>query len=214
MPSFTSGNKEIRIDHYASARAGLSPAVLLVHGSGGPLYGLDPFAQQATNFGVHVFVVHYFDRTGHSWVSPQQVEPHYLEWMETVKDAVTFVSQQAGVDVSRIGLLGFSLGAYLSLGLATQDNRIAAIAELFGGLPDFFEKDAAKLPPVLILHGARDNVVPVTEAEELERLLKQNNVPYEKHIYKDQAHTFRGLAQLDAMRRVVGFFRKYLARAA
>jgi carboxymethylenebutenolidase len=56
--------------------------------------------------------------------------------------------------------------------------------------------------------------VPVTEAEELERLLKQNNVPYEKHIYKDQAHTFRGLAQLDAMRRVVGFFRKYLARAA
>jgi dipeptidyl aminopeptidase/acylaminoacyl peptidase len=214
MPSFTSGDKEIRIDHYAPSGSGLNPAVVLVHGSGGPLYGLDPFAQQATNFGVHVFLVHYFDRTGHSWIAPHQVEPFFPEWMETLRDALTFVSRQPGVDVNRIGLLGFSLGSYLSLAVATQDSRIAAVAELFGGLPEHFRKDASRLPPVLILHGAKDNVVPITEAEKLERLLKENHVPYEKHVYSNQGHSLHGLAQLDAMRRVVGFFRKYLTRAA
>jgi len=44
---FLSGGKEIQIEHYASGKPGLRPAILLVHGSGGPLRGIDPFARQA-----------------------------------------------------------------------------------------------------------------------------------------------------------------------
>jgi hypothetical protein len=33
-------------------------------------------------------------------------------------------------------------------------------------------------------------------------------------IYADQGHHFNGLVQLDAVRRVAGFFRKHLQRAA
>ena len=149
-----------------------------MHGSGGPLHGLDPFAGQAALFGVYEFVLHYFERTGHTWVSPSQIEQHFPAWLETLKDAVTYVAAQPGVDASR-GLLGFSLGAYLSLALATQDSRITAVAELFGGLADHFLKDAGKLPPVLILHGAQDSVVPVDRAHELERILQQHKIPYQ-----------------------------------
>jgi carboxymethylenebutenolidase len=163
---------------------------------------------------VHVFVLHYFERTGHNWVSPSQIEPHFLAWLETVKDAVSFVASQSGVDANRIGLLGFSLGAYLSLALATQDSRIAAVAELFGGLPEQFTNDAGNLPPVLILHGAQDTTVLIDRAYELERILQQHKIPYQIKIYPDQGHVFRGLAQLDAMRRVAQFFRSYLLKAA
>lgn len=214
MATFISGGQAIRIDHYPPARAGSSPAVILVHGSGGPLHGLDPFASQAAVFGVHVFVLHYFDRTGHSWVSPSQIEPHFLTWLETLKDAVSFVASQPGVDANRIGLLGFSLGAYLSLAMATQDSRIAAVAELFGGLPEQFTRDAGNLPPVLILHGAQDTTVPIDRAYELERILQEKRIPYQIQIYPDQGHVFRGLAQIDAMRRVAEFFRSYLLKAA
>lgn len=65
MPYFVSGEKQIQLVHYASGKIGTRPAILLVHGSGGPLRGIDPFARQAAGMGVHVFVVHYFDRTGH-----------------------------------------------------------------------------------------------------------------------------------------------------
>lgn len=214
MATFTSGGRQIRIDHYAPKRGGNSPAIILVHGSGGPLGGLDPFAGQAALFGVHVFVLHYFDRTGHARVSPIQIERHFPAWLETLRDAVSFVSEHPGVDLHRIGLLGFSLGAYLSLALATQDSRIVAVAELFGGITEHFTGDAAKLPPVLILHGARDSIVPIERAHELERLLQQHRVPYQIKIYPDQGHVFEGLAQLDAMRRVAGFFKSYLMKAA
>jgi carboxymethylenebutenolidase len=118
------------------------------------------------------------------------------------------------VDANRIGLLGFSLGAYLSLAMATQDSRIAAVAELFGGLPGPFTRDAGNLPPVLILHGAQDTTVPIDRAYELERILQEKSIPYQIQIYPDQGHVFRGLAQLDAMRRVAEFFRSYLLKAA
>jgi dipeptidyl aminopeptidase/acylaminoacyl peptidase len=98
--------------------------------------------------------------------------------------------------------------------LATQDSRIAAVAELFGGLPEQFTKDARNLPPVLILHGEQDTTVPIERAHELERILQQHKVPYQIKIYPDQGHVFRGLAQLDAMRRVAQFFRNHLMQAA
>jgi dipeptidyl aminopeptidase/acylaminoacyl peptidase len=214
MPTFISAGKPIRLDHYPPDHAGNSPAIILIHGSGGPLHGLDPFASQAAMFGVHVFVLHYFERTGHNWVAPSQIESHFLDWLETVKDAVSFVAGQTGIDANRIGLLGFSLGAFLSLALATQDSRIAAVAELFGGLPEHFVKDAGNLPPVLILHGAQDTTVPIDQAHELERILQQHKIPYQIKIYPDQGHVFRGVAQLDAMYRVTQFFRDYLLRTA
>ena len=214
MPTFISAGKPIRIDHYPPDHAGNSPAIILIHGSGGPLHGLDPFASQAAMFGVHVFVLHYFERTGHNWVAPSQIESHFLDWLETVKDAISFVAGQTGIDVSRIGLLGFSLGAFLSLALATQDSRIAAVAELFGGLPEHFVKDAGNLPPVLILHGAQDTTVPIDQAHELERILQQHKILYQIKIYPDQGHVFRGVAQLDAMYRVTQFFRDYFLRTA
>lgn len=214
MATFHSGGTPIRIDHYPPNHAGSSPTVILVHGSGGPLHGLDPFAGQAALFGIHVFVLHYFERTGHNWIAPSQIEPHFLVWLETLKDAVSFVASQPGVDASRIGLLGFSLGAFLSLALATQDSRIAAVAELFGGLPEHFIKNAGNLPPMLILHGEQDTTVPIDRAHELERTLQQHKIPYKIKIYPDRGHVLKGLAQLDAMRLVAQFFRTHLLKAA
>jgi carboxymethylenebutenolidase len=214
MPYFPSSEKQIQLDHYASGKPGLTPAILLVHGSAGPLHGIDPFARQAAGMGVHVFVVHYFDRTGHSWVSPTIIKDFFMQWLETLRDALGYIVAQPGIDHRRIGLLGFSLGGFLSLGLATQEPRIAAVAELFGGLPEYFNEDAGKLPPVLILHGDRDTVVPVAEAEKLAAVLKQHKIPHETKIYSDQGHHFTGLAQIDALRRVVAFFRRYLQKAA
>jgi carboxymethylenebutenolidase len=215
MPTFSAAGRDIHIDVYSPAGGGKHPAVLLVHGSGGPLRGLDPYAERASQFGVNVFVVHYFEATGHNWVSPGQIERYFLEWLETLRAAVDYVAAHPRVDSVRIGLMGFSLGAYLALALATDDRRIAAVAELFGGMPDHFVANAAKLPPVLILHGKDDPVVPLSEALKLEQLLKRNNVRYDIKLYKGQGHTLRGLAQMDAVRRIVAFFRQTLvARAA
>ena len=91
---------------------------------------------------------------------------------------------------------------------------MVAVAELFGGFPKEIEPNAATLPPVLILHGEADTVVPVSEAHRMESICKRHNIPYEIKIYRGQGHGFTGLAQMDAMRRIVNFLRKNLQRVA
>src|SRR6059058_205951 len=100
--SFFSGGKTIRIDRYSAETPGVHPAVILIHGSGGPLRGADPIAQQASKMGINVFVPHYFERTGHEWVYNDAIEPNFLAWLQTLRDALSYIATQPGVDTNRI----------------------------------------------------------------------------------------------------------------
>ena len=80
--------------------------------------------------GYAVFVVHYFERTGTVWADRDTTRTNFPNWMRTVGDAMTFTSQHAFVDANRIGLLGFSLGAYLALSVASVEPGVKAVVEL------------------------------------------------------------------------------------
>jgi carboxymethylenebutenolidase len=216
MKSFLSGGQQITIHHFppeVSTRT-KSPAVLIVHGSGGGGSQFEFFGREFTRLGYHVFIVKYFEKTGHSWVHPQIIEKHFLEWMETLADAVTFALKEPGVDSTRIALLGISLGGYLSLALASQDDRIAAVVDVFGGMPKQLVPFVTRMPPVLILHGEEDPVVPVHEAYDLERLLQNVGATYEMVILPGQGHGFSGMHQLRAAAAVVNFLENHLQRKA
>jgi carboxymethylenebutenolidase len=67
-----------------------------------------------------------------------------------------------------------------------------------------------RMPPVLILHGEDDRVVPVSEATKLQQLLERAGTPYEIKLYPGAGHGFNGLQLMDAGRRTVQFLNKYL----
>jgi carboxymethylenebutenolidase len=216
MRSFKSGGKEITIHHFAPELpdGALAPAVLVVHGSGGGGTYFEYYGRELTRVGYHVFVVHYFERTGHSYAHPQIVEQHFLAWMQTLADSVTFALEQPGVDPRRVALLGVSLGGYLSLALASQDPRITAVVDIFGGMPKPLLPFVKRMPPVLILHGDKDAVVPVEEAHELERLLQRLGADHRKEIYSGQGHGFSGIYQLRAAGAILGFLSDVFRRKA
>jgi carboxymethylenebutenolidase len=124
---------------------------------------------------------------------------------------VSFVARQPQVDPERIGLLGFSLGAYLSLSNATIDSRIRAVVEFFGGLPKEMKFFMKRLCPVLILHGGADHTVPVEEAYHLQGVLEKKHIAYEMQIYPGAGHGFSGEIWHDAGLRTLGFLKKHLA---
>jgi dienelactone hydrolase len=115
--------------------------------------------------GYVVLPVHYFDRTGVSEVAPKNIKKaDLMDWMDTVRAAVAY-ARHSGVGVKRVGLLGFSLGACLSLALAArEDVQVAAIVDWFGSLPKELRQDCKRLPPTLVIHGGDDKTVPVAEA--------------------------------------------------
>ena len=165
--------------------------------------------------GFAVYVLHYFDRTGTTGVADKQTAiRHFPAWGKTVWDAISHVEKKSEVDRERIGLLGFSLGAYLALSVAAVDARVRAVVEFFGGMPREMKLFMRRLCPTLILHGGQDAVVPVSEAYHLQQLLEKRSVPYEIQIYEDAGHGFTGEVWQDARTRTLAFLRKYLANIA
>jgi len=129
--------------------------------------------------------------------------------MRVVGDAITFASYNPSVDANRVGLLGFSLGGYLALSVASVDPRVKAVVEFFGGMPEELQ-GFTRMPAVLILHGKEDPIVPVSEATRLQQLLERAGTPYEMKLYPGAGHSFNGLQLLDAGQRAVKFLKKHL----
>jgi carboxymethylenebutenolidase len=134
-----------------------------------------------------------------------------------VGDAIVHVRKQATVDGDHVGIVGLSLGGFVGLACAAQQQlKVAAVVSGFGGLPK--EKcDTVKwLPPALVVHGDEDEVVPVQYAIALRKLKRREKLPIEVKIYeaphmflKDDGKFDMG-ALVDAQRRMTEHLQKYL----
>ena len=88
----------------------------------------------------------------------------------------------------RIGLLGFSLGGYVAADTAAHDDRVTAIAVLYGGMPDAMVAQVNHLPPLNELHGEADRSVPLAKGKELVSLARAVGAPAEQVIYPGREH--------------------------
>jgi carboxymethylenebutenolidase len=240
---FQSGGKSIRLDAYLPVPTdGVLPAVIALHGAGGGISGMERYADTLAAQGFAVYLLHYFDRAGieapEQQIDGQQIDRQKIDrqkiveqklikqrimlnfplWMKTLWDAISFVEKQPAVDGERIALLGFSLGAYLSLANSAIDPRVKAVVEFFGGMPKEMNLFMRRLCPVLILHGEADLTVPVEEAYHLQKLLEKKGIPYELKIYPGAGHGFNFNSSSedqtiwrDAGPRSLKFLQKHLA---
>jgi dienelactone hydrolase len=208
---FESGGKSIRLDAYLPEAAGRSfPAVIALYGAGGNVSGMERYAALLAAQGFAVYLLHYFDRTSTEFADKQVIFRNFPLWMKTLWDAISFVVKQPQVDAERIALLGFSLGAYLSLANSAIDHRVKVVVEFFGGMPKEMKLFMRRLCPVLILHGEDDATVPVEEAYQLQKLLEKKGIPYEIKIYPGAGHGFESDVWRDAGLRSLQFLQKYL----
>lgn len=211
--TFESGGKSIRLDAYLPESNGSPlPAVIALYGSGGGVSGMEQPASMLAAQGFAVFVLHYFDRTEtvEAYDKPT-IFRNFPAWGKTVWDAIGHVAADPRVDGDRIGLLGFSLGAYLALSVAAVDSRVKVVVEFFGGLPKEVKFFMRRLCPTLILHGEADAVVPVQEAYDLQNILEKKGIPYEMKIYPGVGHGFDNDIWRDAGMRSLQFLQKHLA---
>ncbi|MBZ5665891.1 MAG: dienelactone hydrolase family protein [Acidobacteriia bacterium] len=210
--TFQSGGKPIRVDAYLPETPSVPlPTVVALHGAGGNVSGMERYASALAAQGFAVYVLHYFDRTGTESADKPTILRNFPLWMKTLWDAISFVETQPRVDRERIALLGFSLGAYLSLANSAIDHRVKAVVEFFGGMPKEMHLFMRRLCPVLILHGEADPTIPVEEAYQLQKLLEKKGIPHEIKIYSGAGHGFEDEAiWRDAGLRSLQFLQKYL----
>jgi carboxymethylenebutenolidase len=214
--AFNSGGKRIRVESFIPERPGRYPAVLVLYGSGGSVAGkaeLEQFAQALAEQRTAVFLVHYFNRTGTLFVTSDAEIVRLSEvWTDTVRDGIAFAQGHPRVREGSVGLFGYSLGAYLAVAESSRNREVAVVAEVAGGMFSSLKGKIAHLPPLLILHGRRDERVPVQNAVELEATARRLGGRPEVHIYENEGHRLSRPALADATQRSLRFFAKHLTR--
>ena len=134
-------------------------------------------------------------------------------------EAIGFLRRQAFVNPNKIGLYGYSRGAIVASMVATQDPRLAAVIlgagayDLFKWYPTSIHGIDANIrgeagtsaeafrvrsasyhaekirAPVLLLHGAHDERIPVQQATAFAEILKANGIPLRFKIFPDAGHS-------------------------
>ena len=92
------------------------------------------------------------------------------------------------IDNRRIYLTGLSMGGYGTWSLAASDpSRFAAIAPICGG-GNLRDAGIIKDIPIWVFHGARDNVVPVSESKQMVQAIRAAGGEPEFTIYPKAGH--------------------------
>jgi dienelactone hydrolase len=81
------------------------------------------------------------------------------------------------------------LGGSVALTVAALESDLAGIVVRSGSMPDAY-RDVNKLPPLPILHGGRDRVIPDYDARQLEALCTRKQFRCELSIYLGEGHAF------------------------
>ena len=214
MLSIMSGGLPIRLQTFVPQTPAPVPALIFFHGSGGNIdHWLQYIAPAINDIGVALFAVHYFDRTKTSRADPALIQDgvHFPQWLDTAKDALSHIAALPEVDARRIGLIGISLGAFLSLALATEAKPIRVVIDISGGLAEpWVGRANSTFPHTLILHGDADTVVPVSFANSLDSLLSRLEVRHETVILRNSGHWFSPLVNLQILTKISAFLKAHL----
>ncbi|HEY1379787.1 MAG TPA: dienelactone hydrolase family protein [Gemmataceae bacterium] len=205
--TITDGRRSMAVERFEPERTGPAPAVVLLHGADGLTYrgpAYRAMARHVAGRGLRVFLPHYFERAGTPGRASFSRPMDFLGWMDAVTETV------AAAGPGPTGLIGVSLGGYLALATAGRDDRAGAVVTVCGGLPAILVGGFTRMPPVLVLHGEEDRVVPVGEARALEAWLKERGTPHEVVIYPNEGHNLSGAAAEDALHRATGFLQTHL----
>ncbi len=147
-----------------------------------------------------------------------------IPWLDGTPEAVARVSAAAsfaaldawldgleaqGIGPERTVLVGFSQGTMVALHVGPRRARpLAGIVGFSGRLldPDRLAAEITARPPVLLIHGDQDPVVPFASLAEAEAALRAAGVETTAHVSRGTAH---GIAP-DGLGLALGFIRERL----
>jgi carboxymethylenebutenolidase len=224
--SITSGSNSLPVSRYAAAAAGKRPAVIALHGARG--IELKPgayqrYADAMSAKGIDVYFLSYLtpadtalitSKTSTSESRDAFYTTRFDDWADTVSATVTTILGRSDT-TGRVGLLGFSLGGYVAANTAARDERLAALAVLYGGMPDATVAKVKHLPPLIELHGEADRNVPIAKGRQLVELGKSVGAETDFVPYPGKPHGFdfsdTDPMTSDVIDRVTRFFQARLA---
>jgi carboxymethylenebutenolidase len=224
MTSFQSGNRQI--DGYLARPEGDGPfpGIVLIH----EIFGLNEnmkdnahrFAGQGyVALAVDLFAGRHRTICMFRVMAGLLLTPLHNRGIHDLKAALTFLSKQPGVDVSRLGAVGYCFGGSFAIAWACTDDRLKVIAPYYGMNPRPL-KAVARLCPVVGSYPDKD--ITTSAGQKLDVELDRYHVPHDIKIYPGAKHGFfndsskiyNESAAQDSWERVLAFFEEHLVAKA
>jgi phospholipase/carboxylesterase len=177
--------------------------VLLLHGYGADgedLIGLaQPLSQLLPDAAFHAPNAPYpcdGNPYGYQWFGISQLEPHLM--FAGTRGAAPFAGafldsllEKYALTEAETVLTGFSQGTKMTLHIGLRREKpVAGIVGFSGVLAgmDALKDEIRARPPVLLVHGDADDLIPVQLMERTEKALKSCGVPVESHVARGVGH--------------------------
>jgi carboxymethylenebutenolidase len=201
--------------------------VVLLHGASG--FGpfsrhYESYAESLASAGFRTCAVLYYSKSDSRVIAGRNpaakstlFQKRFMAWLSTINDVVEGLSKLPIIERESMGVLGFSQGAYLAVGVAGTNRRIKALVEFYGGFPGPLESQITQLPATLIVHGESDAVIPVQEAHAMEAAARLRTTSVATKLYAGAGHGF-DIARDDpsavaARKETIDFFVRHLPKS-
>jgi carboxymethylenebutenolidase len=199
-------------------RQGIHPAVIILYGAAGWRQDYISLAKAYSNSGFVSLVLDYFAVTGQGTTEAER-QSMWPQWQAMIRNAIMLLKNHSASKDRPIGLIGYSMGAFLAVSVASSSPDVKAVVDFFGGgRPETIENDIINFPPLLILHGEEDKIVPVSNAYTLRNAVITQGGHVEMHIYQNEQHAFSAVwssnysqsASSDSFHKTIDFLRRQL----
>lgn len=181
-----------------------APAVVILHGAGGVKSARElTYARQLQAMGVAVLVVDAFRsrRERATSFTERLLEITETMIMADAYGALRLLDADPRVDARRVVLLGFSYGGMAAIfavyaqvveRLAPDGIRFAGHAAFYAPCIARFERPATTGAPVLMVMGARDEIIDLARCREIRADLERGGSRVEMVVYPDAYHQWDG----------------------
>jgi dienelactone hydrolase len=186
---------------FKPAGAGPFPAVILSHGFRGSAGGLASLlAPTMVQWGLVCIAVNYTHSEGVPIGAPGDESDPGATHENILRAHMTYelLRQLGYVDMNRVALHGHSMGAWVSVVLASEyPNDFRAVTTTGGGVrPAIVRRGPAPSPsqvrniraPVQMHHGSADETLPLVYDQRLDQLLSDQGVEHQLYIYPGAGH--------------------------
>jgi carboxymethylenebutenolidase len=194
------------------------PSVLMLHGGGGFDRRIDDYRRYASavaNAGMDAYLVYYYsaeDERGMSVGGADTFTSRYPAWAKLVNDLAEGMLKTPESN-GKVGLVGFSNGGILASGASTLNPKINAAVIYYGTEPWPLRMEAKRFPPLLVLHGDADRVIPVEQGHQLALLANSLGAKVDLVVYEGEGHGFGPDPSgngADALERTLAFLKREL----
>jgi acetyl esterase/lipase len=181
------------------------PVFIFIHGGGyreGGKYDAADISMKLAKRGYAVLSMDYRLKRDPFVNFPQTLSDAY----EDIFDVIGWINNNAaayGLDAGHIAIGGDSAGGQLSMNFVNEylkiepsiEKPIFAVVDIYGG--QLFNKIHEKLPPLLIIHGTIDQLVPYQESLNLNDALAKNGIYHNLFTMEGVGHDYKNAKYID-----------------